>query len=61
MPAHCVSSHRMYAAAIVINGAAQSGCKTSDINSKRLTSFESKFTIFPGDVSIKDFCDNRKA
>lgn len=58
MPAQRTSIHKIYAAIIVIIGAAHNGFTSTDIISNRSTSFDNKLTNFPGAVSVKALCDN---
>lgn len=41
-----------------MSGDAHNGCMTTEMISKRLTSFDNKFTNFPGAVFAKARCDN---
>lgn len=43
------------------NGAAHNEFENNDNQSKRFTSFDSRFTSFPGAVSPSAVCDNRNA
>lgn len=58
IPAHRISDHKVYVAINVINGDVQIKCTSNVTNSNRFTSFDNKFTSFPGVVSLKARCDN---
>lgn len=60
IPAHRISFHKMMEAAIVVIGENHNGCQVDKL-AKRCTSFDSKFTNFPGDVSLIAICDSRSA
>lgn len=58
---HWASLHRIIVAIKVKMGDIHNEWMHIDAASNRPTSFDSKFTVFPGAVSIKAFCDNRRA
>lgn len=60
-PANPISFQSKHATIIANNGAIQIEFIFKSIYSKRLTSFDSRFTTLPGDVSPSAHCDKRSA
>lgn len=60
-PAQPMSRHSKMPIMIVNNGAVHIEFNSIEAKSKRLTSFDSKLTTFPGAVSPNALCDNRRA
>lgn len=60
-PAYPISEYNKHATMIANNGAIQIEFIFKFIYSNRLTSFDSRFTTLPGDVSPSAHCDKRNA
>lgn len=61
IPAQPISIHNRTVMIIVSTGPVHRAFKSNEAKSKRLTSFDNKFTTFPGAVSPKAVCDKRRA
>lgn len=60
-PAPPTSLHNKQPTINVSNGDIHKALKKNDAQSNRFTSFESKFTTLPGDVSPRAVCERRRA
>lgn len=60
-PENPISRHNKIPIKRVIVGPIHMPCKSIVTHSNRLTSFDSRFTTLPGDVSPSAVCDKRKA
>lgn len=58
-PATPISCHSKHATMIESSGAIHIAFINNETHSKRLTSFDNRFTTLPGAVSPNAVCDNR--